>query len=166
MSTVRMHVLIDLQNAITYLDGQVIQGQKVADKAKLKPATRLFLRNVLGILQPVMKAYADELADRVRDITGGAGTFTPDQQVEANRIDGELRALDIEIRLPKKKLMVEELNIEDNQTPITVLRGLEPVVDFPADELEAGEAGETGNYRDIFKTTLRQPAHGDVAQAA
>lgn len=157
MAKVTMNELIALQNAIVYLDGQ--PGANGAapkiEKAKMKPTVRMFFKHVLGILAPAMKAYSDELQERAQEISDGKPVFTPEQQFEANKIDVELRAVEIEIRLPKKKRPSEDLNLEENQIPASILQALDLVVQFPVEELEPGSDSD---FAAAFKAVRNQAA--------
>lgn len=147
--------LVSLQNAILYMDGRTDPAGKI-EKAKLAAATRMYLRNVLAILQPVMKAYADTVNEQTSELLRAQGLHperAPMQlrQQWAELVSAELLMTEVDVRLPRRKLDPTVLNVEDNQQPTTVLNGLAPIVQFPKEELEDGT-------EDNFAATFRKAA--------
>lgn len=146
MPKMTMDDVLTLHNSISYLDGQMVRSQdpnqppqKLVEKATLKPATRMFFKHVLATLQPWIKGFNDTLDERMKDIRGDSPIMGPVQQLQANDVEKELRAVEVTIRLPKRKLPWADLDLEANQTPNSVLNGMSAVIKFDDEELEPGD---------------------------
>lgn len=152
MTKATMADWLGLQETLMTLDGRTPgqAGEDKAKKVKLAAGTRMYLRAVMDLMQPYMKAYTDEMQERIADLTSGKA-MTAEQHFEAQDIDRELRNTEVEIGLPKHKHPAAELNLEETQIGTVDLVRLQMVFSFPDELVETGGSDPTTVFKSVRK---------------
>lgn len=145
---------IALQEAIMALDGTTLQGATdKAERAKLGAGTRMYLKAIIGLLQPYMKAFTDEMQERLAEAGVKPGdVMSAGQQFAVQDAERDMRTVEVDISLPKTKHPVAELNLDENHVSAVNLLRLGMIFHFDDEPLVEGICSDPAT---VFKKPTR-----------